>query len=211
MKNVLAGFAKSVGESITSAATAASTAVDSSVVAVKDSAQKAGHTAMEFGKSAGEVIGNAATATSSFTAKAGDSISESTTKSLATVKQGATTAGEAASAGLKHAGDAVGVAADTAGNALGTLAILVGDLNGDGKVDFEDAKIAAAKVREVAGGAAAELAQLGKSALQSKIVQDAAAGALVGGVLASGIPFIGTLTGASVGAALGAYKSLGKK
>jgi hypothetical protein len=89
--------------------------------------------------------------------------------------------------------------------------VLVGDLNGDGKVDIEDAGIAAAKMRDVAGAAAAELGQLGKSALQSQLVQDAAAGAVVGGVLASAIPFVDTLTGATVGAAMGAYKGIGKQ
>ena len=100
-----------------------------------------------------------------------------------------------------------------AGNTLSALGVLIGDLNGDGKVDFEDAKIAATKVREVAGAAAGEIGKLGKSALQSKLVQDAAAGAVVGGVLASmiPIPIISTVTGATAGAALGAYKSIGKK
>jgi hypothetical protein len=61
--------------------------------------------------------------------------------------------------------------------------------------------------------AAEELGQLGKSALQSKLVQDAAAGAVVDGVLASmiPIPILSTVTGATVGAALGVYKSIGKK
>lgn len=132
---------------------------------------------------------------------------------MAHTQHGAAAAGESASSGAKSAGTALVAAADSAGNALGALGILVGDLNGDGKVDFEDAKIAAAKVRDVAGAAATELGQLGKSALQSKLIQDAAAGAVVGGVLASviPIPIISTLTGATVGAALGAYKSIGKK
>lgn len=120
---------------------------------------------------------------------------------------------EFAASSAKSAGTALGVAADSAGNSLSALGILVGDLNGDGKVDFEDPKIAAAKVRDVAGAAAAELGQLSKSALQSKPVPDAAAGAVVPGVLASVIPrpIISTLTGATVGAALGAYQSIGKK
>ena len=188
MKSTLSGLVKSVGDALASAADAASTAATTSFTAAKDSAERAGHSALEFGKSTGEAMGNAAQATSNFAARAGDSISGSAGKSLAVVKHGVVVAGESASSGAKSAGAALGVAADTAGNALGALGVLVGDLNGDGKVDFEDAKIAAAKVREVAGAAAAELGQLGKSALQSRLVQDAAAGA-----------------------ALGAYKSIGKK
>lgn len=133
--------------------------------------------------------------------------------SLAVLKSGAVAAGKSAAAGAKSAGTALGVAADSAGNALDALGVLVGDLNGNGKVDFEDAKIAVAKVRDVAGVAAEELGQLGKTTLQSKLVQDATAGAFVGGVLASTIPIpiISTVTGAIVGAAVGAYKGIGKK
>ena len=100
-----------------------------------------------------------------------------------------------------------------AGNTFSALGVLVGDLNGDGKVDFEDAKIAATKVREVAGAAAGEIGKLGKSALQSKLVEDSAAGAVVGDIVATlrPITIISTVTGATAGAALGAYKSIGKK
>jgi hypothetical protein len=119
----------------------------------------------------------------------GDAVSENAAKSFAVVKHGASAAGVSASTGAKSAGAALGVVADSAGNALGALGG-IGDLNGDGKMDFGDAKIAAAKVRNVAGAAAGEIGQLGKSALQSKLVQEAAAGALVGGVLASMISLL---------------------
>jgi len=213
MKSTFAGFMKSVGDAVASAADGASTVVDASFAAARNSAEKAGHAALEIGKSAGEVMGDAAHATSEFASKAGATVSESTAKSFAIVKHGAAVAGEAASSGAKSAGAALSTAADSAGNAFGAVGVLVGDLNGDGKVDFEDAKIAAAKAREVAGAAASELGQLGKSALQSKLIQDAAAGAVVGGALASmiPIPIISTVTGATAGAAFGAYKSIGKK
>jgi len=209
MKSIFSDFVKSVGDAVASATDTAS----ASLTTAKNSAEKVGHSALEFGTSAGEALGGVANAASNFTARAGESISDSAFKSLSVVKSGAMAAGESATAGAKSAGTALGVAADSAGNALGALGVLVGDLNGDGKVDFEDAKIAAAKVRDVAGVAAEELGQLGKTTLQSKLVQDAAAGAVVGGVLASmiPIPIISTVAGATVGAAVGAYKSIGKK
>ncbi|WP_426195545.1 hypothetical protein [Massilia sp. DWR3-1-1] len=64
---------------------------------------------------------------------------------------------EFVASGAKSAGTAFGVAADYSGNSLSALGILVGGLNCDGEVDLEDPKIAAAKVRDVAGAAAAEL------------------------------------------------------
>lgn len=213
MKSTLSGLVKDVGDAFTTAADVTSTVVDKSLAAVKESAEKAGQSALEFRKSAGDAIGDAAQATSSVASKAGGVIAENASKSFAVVTHGAKVVGESTSAGAKSAGMVLTTAADSAGNALGALGVLVGDLNGDGKVDFEDAKIAAAKVRNVAGVAAEELGQLGKTTLQSKLVQDAAAGAVVGGVLASmiPIPIISTVTGATVGAAVGAYKSIGKK
>lgn len=209
----LSEFVKNVGNAVASAADVASTAASTSFTVVRDSAERCGHSALEFGKSTGEAMGDTAQATSNLAARACDSISESAGKSLAAVKHGAGFVGEAAITGAKAAGTALGVAADSAGNALNALGVLVGDLNGDGKVDFKDAKIAAAKVRDVAGAVVAELGQLGKSALHSKLVQDAAACAVDGGVLASiiPIPIISTVASATAGAALGTYKSIEKR
>ncbi len=213
MKSKLSGFVKSVGNAVSTAADAATAAADTSFTVVKSSAGKAGHSALELGRSAGGKIGHAAEVTGNFTSKAGVLVSERAEKSYTVLKHGASAVGQSASAGAKSAGMALGVAAGSAGNALSALGVLVGDLNGDGKVDFEDAKIAAAKVIDIAGATAVELGQLGKRALQSKLVQDVAAGAVVGGVLASMIPLpvISTVTGATAGAAFAAYKSIGKK
>ena len=211
MKTTFSGFVQSMGDAVASASDAATTAVSASLTTAKNSAEKAGHSALEFGMSAGEALGGVAHAASSFTSRAGESVSDGAAKSFAAVKSGAIAAGESVATGAKSAAIGLGAVADSAGHALGQLGVLVGDLNGDGKVDIEDAKIAAAKMRDVAGATAAELGQLGKSALQSQLVKDTAAGAVVGGVLASAIPFVGTFTGATVGAAVGAYKSIGKK
>jgi len=114
-------------------------------------------------------------------------------------------------AAYNSAGQAVNRAASTAGNFVSTVATQVGDLNGDGKIDAEDFKIAAARVKGFAIAATDEAAKLGKDALQSDLVKDAAAGAAVGAAVAIPIPFIGPIGGAAVGAVLGAYKNVTKK
>ena len=55
---------------------------------------------------------------------------------------------------IKTAGNKVAKAAKVAGKKIGKAAVVVGDLNDDGKVDHEDARIAAAKakVRRSEGG-----------------------------------------------------------
>lgn len=186
---------------------------ESTFSAAKNTAEKSAMMAIDIGRGAAGAAGDAVSATTTLAIKAGNSISDSAEKSFVAVKAGAGTIGDSSVAGARAIGTVLGSAADTAGDALAAVGVLVGDLNGDGKVDFEDAKIAAAKMKEVAAATALELGQLGKSALQSKLAQDAAAGALVGGALASmiPIPFISTLTGATAGAALGAYNSFGKK
>ena len=198
---------------ITSAAETASSAAGTAYFAARDSAGRVGNAAKELGKTASVAVGDAVEASSELAAGASSTIAEVATKSLATVKRGADVAVESASSGAKATGAMLGKAVDAGGNVAGALGVLVGDLNGDGKVDFEDAKIAAAKMKEVAGATADELGQLGKRGLRSDLVQDAAAGAVVGGALMSlvPIPFVSTMTGVTLGAAIGACKSIGKK
>jgi len=109
------------------------------------------------------------------------------------------------------ASQAVSSTAKAAKNIGGKVATHVGDLNGDGKVDVEDLKIAADKTKQVASAGIDEAAKLGKSTLQSDLVKEAAAGAAVGAVIAVPVPLVGPTTGAAVGATLGAYKHFTKK
>lgn len=111
---------------------------------------------------------------------------------------------------LNSATQSVKNATNSAINAGDLVAHQIGDLNGDGKIDAEDFKIAAGKAKQVATATAEEAANLGKRALQSDLAKEAAAGALVGGVVASVVPVVGTATGAAVGAAVGAYKHITK-
>jgi hypothetical protein len=94
--------------------------------------------------------------------------------------------------------------------ALSSAATLVGDLNGDGKVDEDDLRIASQWAKDAACSAAEEAVRLGKHALRSDMVKDAAAGAVAGAAIAAPVPFVGSVTGATVGAGLGIYKNLNK-
>lgn len=95
-------------------------------------------------------------------------------------------------------------------NIWGKLARQIGDLNGDGKIDEKDLKIAAKKTKQLASSVAGEAAKFGKEVLKSELVKDAAAGAAVGAVVAIPVPIVGPATGAIVGAGLGVYKNLTK-
>jgi hypothetical protein len=85
---------------------------------------------------------------------------------------------------------------------------LVGDLNGDGKVDEEDFKIAMAKGKAVMQSAADEVGVLAKGVVRSELVRDVTSAAAVGAVIAIPLPIVGSMAGAVVGGALGAYKNL---
>ena len=94
---------------------------------------------------------------------------------------------------------------------LTTSANLVGDLNGDGKVDIEDAKIAISKAKQVASSVVDESSKLGKEVMQSELVKDVAPYAAIGAAIAVPIPIIGPAIGAAIGATLGLYKNATKK
>ena len=57
---------------------------------------------------------------------------------------------------------------------ISDTALLVGDLNGDGKVDHEDAKIAADWAKKKTNMVVDEAVKLGKEAMRSDMVKDAA-------------------------------------
>ena len=98
-----------------------------------------------------------------------------------------------------------------AGKFITTTAELIGDLNGDGKVDIEDAKIALDNAKQVAISVANEAALLGKEVMQSELVKDVAPYAAIGAVIAIPLPFVGSAIGAAIGAGLGLYKNAIKK
>lgn len=107
--------------------------------------------------------------------------------------------------------EAWGNVGQAVGNVAATTALLVGDLNGDGKVDIEDAKIALAKAKQVASFAANESIKLGKEVMQSELVKDVTPYAAIGAAIAVPIPIVGPVIGAALGAVLGLYKNATKR
>ena len=108
-------------------------------------------------------------------------------------------------------GNAVNRVASATGNIASAVTLQVADLNGDGKIDEEDFKIAAERAKEMASAVGSETVRIGKDALKSDMVKDAAAGAAVGAVISIPIPLMGPAAGAAIGAALGVYKNFTKK
>jgi hypothetical protein len=87
-------------------------------------------------------------------------------------------------------------------------AAFAGDLNRDGKVDREDAGIAAGKAKKVASATAAGARKLGKRVLHHDVGKDAAAGAAIGAAVAVPVPVVGPLAGAAVGAIAGVINNV---
>jgi len=102
---------------------------------------------------------------------------------------------------LKQVGNA-------AKDAVTKTAVLLGDLNGDGKVNEEDARIAAEWAKKQAASAGNEVARLGHEVVRSDLAKDAATGAAVGAAIAIPVPVIGPVAGAAIGATIGAYRNL---
>jgi hypothetical protein len=113
-------------------------------------------------------------------------LSTATTAVARTAQRGAAAAAKAAKAG----------------------AVGIGDLNGDGKVDREDAKIAGELAAEAASGIGRTATDAVKAGVKSDIAKSAAGGALTGAVLAVPIPLIGPAIGATAGGILGAAISI---
>lgn len=93
---------------------------------------------------------------------------------------------------------------------MSSTTVLIGDLNGDGKVDEEDARIAADWTKETIISIGDEASKLGKEALRSDLAKDATSGAVVGAVVGIPIPFMGPMMGAAIGAGLGVYRNFTK-
>ena len=102
---------------------------------------------------------------------------------------------------LKQVGNA-------AKDAVTKTAIHLGDLNRDGKVDEEDARIASEWAKKQAVAFGNEAARIGKEVARSDLGKDVTAGAVVGAAIAIPIPVIGPVAGAAIGATIGAYRNL---
>jgi hypothetical protein len=96
-------------------------------------------------------------------------------------------------------------------DAFASAATAVGDLNGDGRVDELDLKIAAERLRKVASSASDEAGRLGREVARSDLAKDAATGAAIGAVVAVPVPVVGPVAGAVIGAGIGMYKNVTKK
>lgn len=90
----------------------------------------------------------------------------------------------------------------------GQTATLVGDLNGDGKVDAQDAKIARDHAAQALSVATNEAGKLATSVARAPLTKDVATYAAAGAVIAIPLPFIGSAIGAAAGAALGLWRNM---
>ncbi len=108
----------------------------------------------------------------------------------------------------KRAREKVAGAARATGSFVKGAATFAGDLNRDGTVDQEDARIAAGKAKKLASTTAAGAGKLGKAVLKHDMGKDAAAGAAIGAVAGVPIPVVGPVAGAAVGAIAGVIKNV---
>lgn len=109
--------------------------------------------------------------------------------------------------GKRLRGQAAALSANVASIA-GQAAVLVGDLNGDGKVDEEDAKIARDHATAALSVATNEAGKLAKSVVRAPLTKDVATYAAVGAAIALPLPIVGPAIGAAVGAALGMWRNM---
>ncbi len=108
----------------------------------------------------------------------------------------------------KSAGQRVAAATHSAAKKVGKAAARVSDLNKDGKVDRDDARIATAKAKTITTKVADGAATMAKKAAKHDMVKDAAAGAAIGAAVAMPVPIVGPAAGAAIGAVVGVTKNL---
>ena len=125
-----------------------------------------------------------------------------------TTNAGPKRAASAAASRRKRAREKVAGAAKATGSFVKDAAVFAGDLNRDGKVDQEDARIAAGKAKKLASATAAGAGKLGKEVLKHDMGKDAAVGAAIGAVAGVPIPVVGPVAGAAVGAIAGVIKNV---
>lgn len=95
----------------------------------------------------------------------------------------------------------VSTLSEKATSIAGQAAVVVGDLNGDGKVDAADAKIALS-------AATGEAGKLAKSVARAPLTKDVATYAAVGAAISLPLPVVGPAIGAAVGAGLGLWRNM---
>lgn len=109
---------------------------------------------------------------------------------------------------MSKAGRRIAAATKSAGKTVGNAAARVSDLNKDGKVDREDARIATAKAKRITSKVADGAGTLAKKAAKHDMVKDAAAGAAIGAAVAMPVPIVGPAAGAAIGAIVGVAKNM---
>jgi hypothetical protein len=118
----------------------------------------------------------------------------------AAVRDAATSASIVSGAIGRSAASAAKTTAGAVAKGAGATFNHVGDLNGDGRADAEDLRVAKAAIGKAAVELGGEAMELSRATIRHPLVKDAAAGALVGGAVAAAVPFVGVPFGAAVGA-----------
>lgn len=109
---------------------------------------------------------------------------------------------------MKGLADRISAAADDAAKTIAAKAHEAADLNGDGVVDEEDARIAAERAKGIASSALTEAVRMTKSAAQTDMAKKTAAGTAIGAAIAVPVPLVGPLAGAVIGGGIAAFKNL---
>lgn len=170
----------------------------------KTVASKFGDNAKEFGIKAGKAAANKAEAASMNISDGMRTAKSALDGATVVVADGTRKSVDIVKVAAVATGNSLTIGADVAKRSASTIATAAFDQNGDGTFDQDDLKILTQKF--VATGMDAA-----KGIAQSDLVKKSAAGAVVGGAIASVVPGIGTVAGAVIGAGGAAYKHFTEK